>query len=70
LIRVQTKTLDLYEKAFPDKPASETFWVALARLEKRLMESLDKKRLTIMDLKMAEMDYTRGIKRIGGGKQT
>ena len=64
LARIESKTLDLYDKTFPGDPAPESFWDDLAHLEQRLQVTLDKERPSSMDLKMAEMAFTRGFKRI------
>ncbi len=69
LQRIESKTLNLYDKTFPKDPAPESLWDKLAHLEERLQVVLDKKSPTSMDLKMAEMAYTRGIKRILRGQQ-
>lgn len=60
LARAHKKTLDVYDKAFPDKPAPEPFWEALARLELRLLETKG----GAAELKAAEMAYHRGLKRV------
>lgn len=64
LARTDRKACDLYDNTFPDNPAPNQFWEKLAHLEQRLQVTLDKEHPSSMDLKMAEMAYTRGLKRI------
>jgi len=68
LQRIESKTLDLYDKTFPGDPAPESFWDKLTHLEQRLLKTTSKKPSS-MSLKMAEMAYTQGLKRICRGQQ-
>jgi hypothetical protein len=60
---VHKKTLDAYDKAFPNEAAPQEFWDNLTRLEKRLLAATSEK-TSAVSLKAAEMAYNRGLKRI------